>query len=135
MRTLKYLCERAEAYALQDQQREPGAEHFLLAALDLPDGTARLAVERLGVTPSDLRHAINQQYDDALRSIGLAPPISHSTPMRASSGVYQAAPSAQEIMQELAAKRKSHGPLLGGTCHRSRGRDVSWGGCESISGS
>tara|TARA_R110000850_G_scaffold29276_1_gene80894 strand:- start:2115 stop:2342 length:228 start_codon:yes stop_codon:yes gene_type:complete len=37
--TLKFLCERAEIHALQDQQREPGAEHFLLAALDLPDGT------------------------------------------------------------------------------------------------
>ncbi|WP_375763443.1 hypothetical protein ACE10X_34930 [Bradyrhizobium sp. Pha-3] len=39
MGTIKFLCERAETYALQDQQREPGAEHFLLASLDLPDGT------------------------------------------------------------------------------------------------
>lgn len=48
MGTIKFLCERAETYALQDQQREPGAEHFLLASLDLPDGTSRLAFDRAG---------------------------------------------------------------------------------------
>lgn len=48
MNTIRILSERAETHALQDQQREPGAEHFLLAALDLPDGTARLAFEKAG---------------------------------------------------------------------------------------
>jgi Clp amino terminal domain, pathogenicity island component len=47
MSTLKSLCLRAEQHALRDQQRQPGAEHFLLAALDLPDGTARQAFESL----------------------------------------------------------------------------------------
>lgn len=55
MNTIKLLCEGAEAHALQDQQREPGAEHFLLAALDLPDGTARLAFEKAGAQPGALQ--------------------------------------------------------------------------------
>ncbi|MEI2299409.1 Clp protease N-terminal domain-containing protein [Ensifer sp. MJa1] len=113
MSTIKLLCERAEAHALQDQQREPGAEHFLLAALDLPDGTARLAFERVGVKPDALRAAIERQYDNALRSIGLNADMPADTPMSANAGVYQAAPSGQEIMQELAAARRDHSPLLG----------------------
>lgn len=113
MSTIKRLCERAETYALQDQQREPGAEHFLLAALDLPDGTARLAFEQAGVEPDALRPAIERQYADALRSIGLKADIVAGAPMPANPGVYQTASSGREIMQELAASRKDHSPLLG----------------------
>lgn len=113
MGTIKILCERAEAHALQDQQREPGAEHFLLAALDLPDGTARLAFERVGAEPDNLKAAIEQQYGESLRSIGFAVDAPRDGSMSANSGTYQAAPSGQEVMQGLAATRKDHGPLLG----------------------
>ncbi|MEI3856126.1 MULTISPECIES: Clp protease N-terminal domain-containing protein [Ensifer] len=113
MSTVKLLCERAEAHALLDQQREPGAEHFLLAALDLPDGTARLAFEKAGLAPDALRGAIERQYVDALRSIGLKANMPADTPMSASPGIYQAASSGREIMQALAATRRDHGPLLG----------------------
>lgn len=111
--TIKLLCEQAETYALQDHQREPGAEHFLLAALDLPDGTARLAFEQTGVEPDALRAAIERQYADALRSIGLKADTAADAPMSANPGVYLAASSGREIMQELAATRKDHRPLLG----------------------
>lgn len=111
--TIKLLCERAETYALQDQQREPGAEHFLLAALDLPDGTARLVFEQTGVEPDAVRAAIERQYADALRAIGLKADTPADTPMSANPGIYQAASSGREIMQELAATRKDHSPLLG----------------------
>lgn len=113
MSTIKLLCERAETYALLDQQREPGAEHFLLAALDLPDGTARLAFEQAGVEPDALRAAIERQYVDALRLIGLKADTPADMPISASPGFYQAASSGREIMQELAASRKDHRPLLG----------------------
>ncbi|MBS0249579.1 MAG: Clp protease N-terminal domain-containing protein [Proteobacteria bacterium] len=113
MSTIKLLCERAETYALQDQQREPGAEHFLLASLDLPDGTARLALDRAGMEPDSLKAAIERQYGEALRSIGLKADAPSDIPMSATPGAYHAAPSGQEIMQELAATRKDHGPLLG----------------------
>jgi ATP-dependent Clp protease ATP-binding subunit ClpA len=113
MSTIKRLCERAQAHALRDQQREPGAEHFLLAALDLPDGTARLAFERAGAEPDALKAAIEQQYGDALRSIGLAAKAPDELSISANPGAYQAAPSGQAVMQELAATRKDHAPLLG----------------------
>lgn len=113
MSAIKLLCERAESLALQDQQREPGAEHFLLAALDLSDGTARLAFEQAGIAPDALRAAIERQYADALRSVGLKADITDDGPMAENSGIYEAAPSGQEIMQELAATRKDHSPLLG----------------------
>jgi len=99
---LKFLCERAENRALQDQQREPGAEHFLLAALDLPDGTARRAFEQAGVNPGDFRVAIERQYADALCSIGLKAELPLDTSMSAASGVYRAEASGQQMMQALA---------------------------------
>ncbi|MGH6647625.1 hypothetical protein [Aquabacterium sp.] len=36
MGTIKSLCLGAEEHAQQDGQDKPGAEHFLLSALDLP---------------------------------------------------------------------------------------------------
>lgn len=113
MGTIKRLCERAEAHALHDQQREPGAEHFLLAALDLPDGTARLAFERAGAEPDALKAAIERQYGDALQSIGLTADALPDMPVSAHSGAYHAAPSGQAVMQELAEARRDHAPLLG----------------------
>lgn len=115
--TIRRLCETAEAFALEDGQHEPGAEHFLLAALDLPDGTARLAFEELGADPGALRPAIADQYGDALRGIGIElvkmPKPSATAPMQARNGPFAAAPSGQEIMQQLAVQRGEHRPLLG----------------------
>jgi hypothetical protein len=115
--TIGRLCKTAEAYALEDGQHEPGAEHFLLAALDLPDGTARLAFEELGADPAALRPAIADQYGDALRGIGIElekmPKPSATAPLQARNGPFAAAPSGQEIMQQLAAQRSEHLPLFG----------------------
>ncbi|OOG74418.1 hypothetical protein B0E45_05440 [Sinorhizobium sp. A49] len=118
MGTIKALCERAEHHALQDQQRKPGAEHFLLSALDLPDGTARRAFTRVGADASDLPQAIARQYAEALRLLGLDPRIAAhlaegQAPLLLNREVYVAAPSGAQVMQALAADRASHGPLLG----------------------
>lgn len=118
MGTIKALCERAEYHALQDQQREPGAEHFLLSALDLPDGTARRAFARVGADASDLPQAIARQYAEALRLVGLDPRIAAQlaqgqTPLPRNRGAYVAAPSGEHVMQALAADRARRGPLLG----------------------
>lgn len=113
MGAIRRLCERAEAHALHDQQRQPGAEHFLLAALDLPDGTARRAFEQAAAEPEALKVAIDQQYADALRVIGLTAERPTGAPLSANTGPYQAAASGQAVMQALAATRKSHSPLLG----------------------
>lgn len=117
MGTIRRLSEMAEAHALQDRQQRPGAEHFLLAALDLDDGTARRAFKQSGVDPDGFRLAIERQYAAALDSVGIAVApaaiAAGRTPRRAEPGVYRAAPSGQEVMQALAASRRGHAPLLG----------------------
>ena len=116
MNTIKKLCLGAEKHALADQQKAPAAEHFLLAALDLPDDTAQKCFERFGADSATLRLAIARQYDDALSSIGLERRTAEpgkDEPLAGEPGLYNAAPSGQEVMQTLAANRHEHGPLLG----------------------
>lgn len=120
MGTIKALCEAAERHALAAGQREPGAEHFLQAALDLPDGSARRAFARAGADPAQLPAAIERQYHDALRNIGLDPaPLAETppAPVPAAGGLYRTAASGQAVIQGLAALREtdSEAPLLG--CH------------------
>jgi len=116
MSTIRKLCETAESHALQDRQRQPGAEHFLLAALDLEDGTARLAFQAINADPDRLKLAIGHQYEAALLSVGItvapADNGNDAAPKRSEPGAYQAAPSGQELMQTLAGSRQ-HAPLLG----------------------
>jgi len=114
MGTIKALCQGAERHALRDGQREPGAEHFLLAALELPDGTARRAFERLQIDPAQLPGAIARQHGEALRGIGLDPEALtalDTAPQPAAQALYNASPSGQAVMQGLAASRGQ--PLLG----------------------
>ena len=73
MKTVFALCRAAETHALADGQEQPGSEHFLLAALDLPEGSARRAFARAGMEPEVLKPAISQQYLDALGEAGLHP--------------------------------------------------------------
>lgn len=117
MGTIKRVCELAESHALRDRQMEPGAEHFLLAALDLEDGTARLAFQAAGFDPDGLKMAIDRQYSAALQSIGLAMEPSaqgnKQVPRRPERGLYHAAPSGQQVMHALADSRVQHAPLLG----------------------
>jgi ATP-dependent Clp protease ATP-binding subunit ClpA len=103
------LCRRAEDHARRDGQTEPGAEHFLLAAVDLPDGTARRAFERVGADPAGLTSAIAAQYAGALSSLGLDLDDSPEVP-GAAQRLYSAAPSGREVMQLLAAGRRHDDP-------------------------
>ena len=57
VRTIAALCTGAEAEARRDGQCLPGAEHLLLSALALPDGSARRSFERVGAQPDGLRTA------------------------------------------------------------------------------
>lgn len=102
MRTLSALCRGAERHANADGQKEPGAEHFVLAALELPDGSADKALQRLGTDPSRFREAISQQYRDALEAVGLGGALPASAPVAPSTGVYRTGASAQTLVQRLA---------------------------------
>ena len=116
MRTLSRLCTEAEAHARAGGQAAPGAEHFLLAAIDLPEGSARRAFESIGADPAAVRGAIEQQYRDALYGLGLGGAALPQAPalVPAGPGPYRAQPSGQELVQALARTRKDQGgPLLG----------------------
>lgn len=72
-RTIKHLLEGAEREALADGEELWGAEHLVLAALALAEGSARRAFERAGLDPDGYRAAIGRQHDAALASVGVEP--------------------------------------------------------------
>lgn len=120
MGTIKALCEAAEAAANRDHQAQPGAEHFVLAALGLPDGSATRVFSRLGIDAEDFRRALQDVHHGALSAAGVAAAqIMHSEaevpPLPRPAGPYAAAPSGGAVLQGLAALRKRGvvGPLLG----------------------
>lgn len=119
MRTMTSLCQGAERLANADGQQEAGAEHFILAALELPDGTARASFLRAGADPARFRDALAQQYADALESVGIAAGAlaraGGAPPAPPRKGLYRAKASAQALLQELADWKKSSAtePLLG----------------------
>jgi ATP-dependent Clp protease ATP-binding subunit ClpA len=113
MRTIKKLLTDAEIEARAMGVAEPGAEHLLLAAICLPDGSARRAFERAGADPHALRAAIVDEQAAALVAIGFeaeqARSLSAPAPLEPPTGrgVYHAGVSAQEAFQAastLAAK-------------------------------
>ncbi len=117
MSTIKTLCLAAEKHANADGQKEPGAEHFVLAALESPDGTARKAFEQIKADPSGFRAAIAQQHADALKAVGLDVPAGAGDAAIAvppGTGAYHAQASAQTMMQMLANQQKANAgaPLL-----------------------
>lgn len=124
MGTIKILCLDAEKLAKMEGQKEPGAEHFVLSALSLPDGTARKAFLRANADPDDFRAAIARQYEEALESIGITTPpdattTSESAPSPAGT-IYNAQPSAQALMKTIIYEIKTKeqkdnpaAPLLG----------------------
>lgn len=100
-RTVRALLGRAERLAKESGEALPGAEHLLLSALALPDGTARRAFERLGVDPNGVASAIAAQHADALRAVGIEPGDADSpvVPAPEVRGVFRSAPSAQVVFR------------------------------------
>jgi hypothetical protein len=120
MGTIKTLCEAAERIANQAHQKVPGAEHFVLAALELPDGSALRVFGKLGITADRFREALQEAHRSALQVAGVgAEQIARSEqdvpPLPEPGALYNAAPSGQAVLKGLAALRKRGvtGPLVG----------------------
>lgn len=120
-RTLADICNESERIANAEGQREPGAEHFVLAAFEMADGSARRAFERVGADPGEFRAAIDQQFADALGTVGLAAnPVLDARlaplPVPPGTGLYRSKPSVTALMKllsdEEALQVPTH-PLLG----------------------
>lgn len=120
VRTIRTLCAAAEGHANAEGKQEPGAEHFLLATLDLPDGTARRALQRVNADPSSVQQAIVGQYKDSLgqlevHSADVDGVMDEAMPVPEKPKLYRASASGQLLMQHLAAQRANEAdtPLLG----------------------
>ncbi len=118
--TLKLLCEKAEAIARAEGRPEPEAEHFVLSALELPDGAAGRILSRLGINGQGFKAALVEQERDALRQVGVSgaligQALGKGAALPLPSGPYEAAPSGKVVVQELARLRKRGvtGPLDG----------------------
>ena len=96
-RTIRALLGGAERLAHEAGEAEPGAEHLLLAALALSDGTARRSFERLGADPDGLPAAIEAQHVDALQAVGIDPGDAGrvESPAAPAPGPYRSTASAQ----------------------------------------
>lgn len=115
MRTIKTLCETAERHARATGEQAPGPEHFLLAALDLPDGMARRAFTRAGADPARLADAIAAQHRSALAAVGVDPALlDDDTPAGPPPRLFQAQGAMQAVMRELADLPRPTGTALTG---------------------
>ena len=120
MGTIKTLCVAAERIANAEHQAAPGAEHFVLAALELPDGSAARVFSKLGVTADGFGEAVRQTHRAALEAVGVGADQIHGSehdvpPLPEPREIYNAAPSGQAVLKGLAALRKRgiSGPLIG----------------------
>lgn len=117
MATITTLCNVAEQYALKRNEEIPGAEHFLLAALDLEEGSAKRVFKNLGVNPDEFNLAISNQYADALASLGITmiatENVVNKAAQKPNSILYETKASAQDLMQSLAKRKDKNIPLQG----------------------
>ena len=121
MRTVLALCQEAERQALSAGQAQPGSEHFLLAAIELPDGTAREAFSKISADPAQLRSAITDQYTRALAHVGIVPAVaeavlSERSPLARRTLPPQAQPSGIELLTRLSERQErlpKNAPLSG----------------------
>ena len=120
MRTIKHLLTDAERIAREMGEEEPGAEHLLLSALRLPDGSAIRALAAVGVDDERIRTALRHEQADALVAAGVpretAEAMSEPAPLGPGGAplLYGAGPSAREVFQEAGSlARASKQRLVG----------------------
>lgn len=92
--------------------RQVGAEHMLLAALERPDGPARRAFARAGADPTAAEDAIRWVHASALRSVGLAPvpDAALDAAPRAGRRYPDFGESGRQILGEAATRSRGAGP-------------------------
>jgi len=117
MRTIRKIISGADEEANMMGEEEPGAEHYLLSALKLPDGTAQKVFERVGADKKLFELAIKKQYSDALNAIGIDTKIieDDSDPVTSRRILHNSQPSGQAVMKALYALKRDDKdrPLLG----------------------
>lgn len=117
--TINQLLTGAEREADRTGDATPGAEHLLLSALALPDGTARRAFQLAGIDPDGLRDAIAAAHATALSIVGIVPAAEAGTGEARGQHPPDAAPRkgplrinapAQQAFQRAVARSKATEP-------------------------
>lgn len=114
IRTIKVLLTRAETLAHEMGDDLPGAEHLLLSALELPEGSARQAFEQVGADPDAFRSSIDAQYDASLAAVGIeVDPTRRPTPTwaRSPTKAMRFNPSGRTAFQAATRLAKAHRPV------------------------
>ncbi|MGD9571008.1 MAG: Clp protease N-terminal domain-containing protein [Thermoleophilia bacterium] len=114
IRTIDRLLKGSEAQARRMGDEIPGAEHLLLSALELPDGTARAAFTAVGADPDALLPAVAEAHAEALRAVGIAvdaASLGDPGPLEpVTSGPTRSDPSQQAAFQEAVRLSKLERP-------------------------
>lgn len=120
MRTIGRLLTDAEQIARRMGDERPGAEHLLLAAMTLPDGSAARALHPFGIDAERLAAAIRDEHASALVAAGIDADTAATmaadrpvTPARGG-GVYRSNASAQELFQAAGSAARGAGQRLAG---------------------
>lgn len=118
VRTVAALCNAAEQHALARGEDAPGAEHFVMAALRLPEGSARRALQRVGGTPEGFDAAVLAQYREALQGVGVPADVAGlggdaADRLPAKGGLYRAKPSGQALIEAMVRRPNAPPPLRG----------------------
>ena len=112
MDRLTRLFNEAERIANAEGQAEPGAEHMVMAALTSPDDeSARRALAQQGATPEAFSAAVQQQYANALKSIGIEAPLVEQQDLIASPpvrkrGFYKATESMHDLLDAMTTNKE-----------------------------
>jgi ATP-dependent Clp protease ATP-binding subunit ClpA len=115
VKAINSLLTEAEEEARAMGDALPGAEHLVLSALALPDGSARRAFEHAGADPDGFRDAIVRAHDEALRGVGVEPPDEEAldVPAPARKGAFRSTASARAAFQAASDMARSSGGLRG----------------------
>lgn len=117
MKTISRLIAGADEQARISGEEEPGAEHFLLSALELPDGSAKRVFDRVGINADMFSQAVTTQYEEALQSIGvdMSSVNAEPEPLETERVFHSSKPSGEAVMKKLHKLKKTDKdrPLLG----------------------
>jgi len=109
VRAVNALLLAAEAHATAEGVDETSAEHIVLAALDVPGGSASAAFARAGLRGSDFRAALAEGRAAALAAVGITapelPPAAGSADRRSRQGRYRMSPSGRRLFHAATAHR------------------------------
>lgn len=117
MRTISKLISGAGEEARASGEKAPGAEHFLLSALNLPDGSAERVFYQMGIDADTFRDGVAQQYDEAFNQINIddGTLVSEIEQVEVKWMFQSSKPSGEAVMEQLHTLRKSDTskPLMG----------------------